>query len=82
MDRYTNMRGVYFVKHIRGSGSSKIRKEIDSQATRVRVANAVACSEAVSKIKSEIKDDNEEEKKIWGEIEERIVNDAEILNHK
>ena len=67
----------FFVKHIMGSGSSNIRKEIDSQATRVRVANTVACSGAVFEIKPE-----EEEKRIRGEIEEKIVNDAEIFNDK
>ena len=52
LDRYINTRGMYFVKHIGGSNSSNIRKEIDSQVTRLRVANVVACSESVSKIKS------------------------------
>ena len=34
------------------------------------VENPVACSEAISKIKSE-----EEETQIWGETEEKIAND-------
>ena len=43
----------------------------------MRVANAVACSEAVSKIESE-----EEETRIWRENKGTIVNDADIFNDK
>ena len=40
----------------------------------MRVANAVICSETISKIKSE-----KEEKTVWGEIEGKIANDGEML---
>ena len=59
LDWYTNTRGMYFVKHIQGTVSSNIRKELDFQATQARVANAVACSEIVSTAKPKVKTDNE-----------------------
>ena len=77
LDWYTNTRGMHSVKHIWGSSGNNIRKKMDLQATWVRVANAVACSEAVSKIESE-----EEETRIWRENKGTIVNDADIFNDK
>ena len=62
------MRGTYFVKHIKGTGNSSISKVVDAQSTRARVAKAVACSEAVFKVKEEVK-----EEKLWKEVGENLL---------
>ena len=41
-ERYANMRGTYFAKHLKGTTNSNINKVVDSQAIRTRVLNAVA----------------------------------------
>ena len=47
IDQYSNMCGTYFIKHIRATGSGSIDRVVDGQATRTRVANAVALLKAV-----------------------------------
>ena len=62
------MRGTYFVKHIKGTGNSSISKVVDAQLTRAHIANAVACSKAVSKVKEEVK-----EEKLWKEVRKNLL---------
>jgi hypothetical protein len=40
--RYTNMRGTYFVRHLKGNSGNQVQKLADCQATRTKVAHAVA----------------------------------------
>ena len=61
LDRYTNMQGTYFAKHIKGTGSGSIAKEIESQSIKARVFNSVACSVTLSKVKVEVKDENDDD---------------------
>ena len=42
LERYANMRGTHFVKHIKGTGNSIICKVVDAQSTRARVTNSIA----------------------------------------
>ena len=51
LKRYADMRGTYFAKHLKGTANSNINKVVDSQATRTRVMNDVACSKNVGKLK-------------------------------
>ena len=78
--KYANMRGTYFVKHIRATGSKDVSKLVDAQATRARVVNAVACSKAVGEVKKMIKNNDETEKQIWedaaGSVVEEIDNEC------
>ena len=76
IDRYSNMRGTYFIKHIRATGSGSIDRVVDGQATRTRVANAVALSKAVGATKKEA----DAEQKIWKEAGESVLDrhDGEI----
>jgi hypothetical protein len=41
LDWYAIRRGTYFVKHLKGNSGNHMKKLIDSQATRTKVANAV-----------------------------------------
>ena len=61
------MRATYFVKNI-CTGNSSIRKVVGAQSTIARVENAGACSEAVSKVKEEVK-----EEKLWKEVGENLL---------
>jgi hypothetical protein len=42
---------MYFANHIQGSFSSNSRKKTESQATKVCVANVVACFEVQDKVR-------------------------------
>ena len=41
IERYVNMWGTYFVRHLKGNSGNQIQKLADSQATRTKVAHAV-----------------------------------------
>jgi hypothetical protein len=41
VERYANMRGTYFVRHLKGNSGNQIQKLADSQAIRTKVAHAV-----------------------------------------
>ncbi len=41
LERYANMRGMFFVWHLKGNSGAQIKKLAESQATRTKVANAV-----------------------------------------
>jgi len=47
--KYTNMRGTYFVKHIRGSQRPSVSDLVASKATRAGVVTKVACSKVKGK---------------------------------
>jgi len=51
IQRYTNMRGTYFVKHLRGTDGGGINRLVGLQATRDKVKTAVACSKAAGEAK-------------------------------
>ena len=46
------MRGMHFVKNLKGTGNSSINKVVDFQAKIARVVNDVACPKAVSKVET------------------------------
>ena len=53
MDRYANMRGTYFVKFVRGSGSAgTVDSQVASQSSQAKVLNAAATSKAVASAKN------------------------------
>ena len=41
MERYANMRGTYFVKHLKGNSGDQLKKFASCQETRTKVAHAV-----------------------------------------
>jgi hypothetical protein len=48
LERYTNMRGTFFVRYLKGNSRDQIKKLAESQATRTKVANAVVCSQKIA----------------------------------
>ena len=42
VERDTNMRGTYFVRHLKGNSGNQVQKLADCQVTRTKVAHAVA----------------------------------------
>jgi len=41
MERYANMQGIYFAKHLKGNNGDQLKKLASCQATRTKVAHAV-----------------------------------------
>ena len=72
LERYANMRGSYFVKYLKGSsGRSSIKKKVESQRTRSKVINMVACTKAVevsSKQYGQVSD-----AQLWKEAEDSVI---------
>jgi hypothetical protein len=61
LDRYANMRGTYFIRHIKGNvGGNHAMNWAEKQATRSKVATAVYCAKT-SSCGIENDDDNESE---------------------
>jgi hypothetical protein len=48
LERYANMRGTFFVRHLKGNSGDQIKKLAESQATRAKVANAVVCYQKIA----------------------------------
>ena len=66
-----NMRGTYFVKFLKGTGNGSVGRLVDSQATRAKVANAVARTKAVDDAESE--GDENEIRSLWENAEENVI---------
>ena len=47
VERYANIRGKYFVRHLKGNSGNLIQKLADRQATRMKVAHAVVYARKV-----------------------------------
>lgn len=47
---YANMQGTYFVRHLKGNSGDHMKKLIDNQSTRTKVANAAYRSKVVSEL--------------------------------
>ena len=75
VERYTNMRGTYFVKFLKGIGNGSVDRLVDSQATRAKVANSVARTKAVADTKSE--GDENEIRLLWKNAEENATESVE-----
>ena len=56
IERYANMCGTFFAKHLKTNGTGDlVKKMANSQLTRVRVANTVVCSKAAGEAVAEVK---------------------------
>ena len=66
VERYANMWGAYFVRHLRGNSGNLIQKLADSQATRTKVAHIVVYA---SKVEPDddtfVSDDTPECRVLW-----------------
>ena len=64
LERYANMRGIFFVRYLKGNSGDQIKKLADSQATRTKVANAVVCAQKISDVGQDA-DDTPEIEELW-----------------
>ena len=68
MDRYANMRGSFFTKHLKTNGTGNlVKKMANSQSTRARVASTVVSSKAAGEAVKDAKI-----KALWREAEDRV----------
>ena len=74
MERYANMQGTYFVKHLKGNSGDQLKKLASCQATRTKVAHAVVYAKTVVELdeKAFIHDDSQECQVLWKMATERV----------
>ena len=79
IERYANMRGTYFVRHLKGNSGNQIQKLADSQATRTKVAHAViyAKKEQSENVDTFISDDTPECRALWETATDNVFNLAD-----
>jgi hypothetical protein len=82
LERYANMRGTFFVRHLKGNSGDQIKKLAESQATRTKVVNAVVCSQKiVVDIGGHPDDDNPEIAVLWrsalSSVQDRIAHEED-----
>jgi hypothetical protein len=66
VERYANMRGTYFVRHLKGNCGNLIQKLADMQATRTKVAHTVVYARKVEPDEDTfISDDTPECRVLW-----------------
>ena len=66
VERYANMRGTYFVRHLKGNCGNLIQKLADMQATRTKVAHTVVYARKVEPDEDKfISDDTPECRVLW-----------------
>ena len=72
MEKYANMRGTYFAKHLKMNGVGNLVKKIaNSQSTRSLVTNAVVLSKNAEDAVEEAKT-----KALWKEAEDSVFESA------
>jgi hypothetical protein len=67
MERYANMRGTYFVKHLKGKSGDQLKKLASCQATRTKVAHAVVYAKTMVELDGDafIHDNTPECQVLW-----------------
>ncbi len=83
LEQYANMRGTFFVRHLKGNSSDQIKKLADSQATRTKVANAVVCVQKIS-VFCKNTDDSPEVRELWMSTTDSVLDhtadDLHVIN--
>ena len=70
-ERYANMRGTFFAKHLKTNGTGDlVKKMANSQSTRARVANTVVCSKAAGEAVAEVKVAEMKTEALWKDAED------------
>jgi hypothetical protein len=86
IERYTNMGGTYFVRHLKGNSGNQVQKLADCQATRTKVAHAVVY--AKKGVKSEdhivVTDNSAECHALWENAAENVFElaDNEVISNE
>jgi hypothetical protein len=74
MERYANMRGTFFVRHLKGNCSGNLVDQLaKSQATRAKVAASVVSAKAVAESNGSACTEEEKEKLLWDEAGENAI---------
>jgi hypothetical protein len=72
LEQYANMRGTFFVCHLKGNSGDKIKKLADSQASRTKVANRVVCAQKIS-VFCEDTNDSPEVRELWDSTTDSVL---------
>ena len=73
MDRYANMRGTFFAKHLKTNGTGDlVKKMANSQSTRAQVANTVVSTKAAGEAVKDAK-----LKALWKAAEDNVLETAD-----
>jgi hypothetical protein len=78
--RYANMRGTYFVRHIKGNSVNQIQKLADNQVTRTKVAHAVVYAKKVELDDNAFaSDDTSECRALWDTATDNVFEFADKM---
>jgi hypothetical protein len=82
MERYANMRGTFFVKHLKGNSGDQLKKLASCQATRTKVAHAVVYAKTTVESDGDafIHDDTPECQVLWEMATESVFELADKLD--
>jgi hypothetical protein len=82
MERYANMQGTYFVKHLKGTSGDQLKKLASCQATRTKVSHAVVYAKTTveSDDNAFIHDDTPECQVLWEMATESVFKLADKLD--
>jgi hypothetical protein len=82
LDRYANMRGTYFIHHIKGNvGRNHAMHRAKKQATRSKVATAVYCAKISGRgIKNNDDNESKEVKQMWDSVASSVIEAIEDGN--
>ena len=73
MDRYANMRGTFFAKHLKTNETGDlVKKMANSQSTRAQVANTVVSTKAAGEAVKDAK-----LKALWKKAEDNVLETAD-----
>jgi len=83
VERYANMRGTYFVRHLKGNSGNLIQKLADRQATRMKVAHAVVYARKVVEPDDDtsVSDDTPECRVLWEMATDNVFEMADADNN-
>ena len=82
MERYANMQGTYFVKHLKGNSGDQLKKLASCQATRTKVARTVVYAKTMVESDGDafIHDDTPECQVLWEMATESVFELADKLD--
>ena len=82
MERYVNMQGTYFVKHLKGNSGDQVKKFASCQATRTKVAHVVVYAKTTVELDGDafIHDDTPECQVLWEMATESVFELADKLD--
>ena len=83
LERYANMRGTCFVRHLKENRSNQVETMADNQSTRTRVLNATVCAKkladknAVTPVKDNDEEDSDDDnspeiEELWDSAKENV----------